>query len=354
MTAEGRFDMADAGRAMRADLVPGAVTGIGSLPYTALDDAIECVLRHTPLLPAAPQLAQMSPAEGMLAQVIAGVPGLTTDATGAVVVADAHALPSPNELDAAFDPTFEPEVWAGMLAFLDTMAARPRRPAKLQLTGPITLGLALSAAGLTTTDAFPLALAIVRARSQALVDLTSSWVPATPLVVFLDEPGLVALDGPGFPIGTDAAIDLLSSALAVFDDSTLTGVHCCGPTDWRVAVQAGPDILSLPIDAGVAGDPAAIAPFLERGGWVAWGVVPTHRPIGEKAEALWRRLVDVWCELTRGGCDPVLLRRQALVTPECGLALHDPTQVAPVFELAAEVGARIEDQALACRLSVGA
>jgi hypothetical protein len=337
-----------------ADLLPGAVTGIGSLPYTDTAEAVRCALRHAPLLPAAPQLPRRDPNEGMLAQAVAGLPGVNVDVDGRIVVPDTGILAIAHDIEAIFDPSFDPTTWGGLLAFLDAIADRPRRVAKLQITGPITLGLALVDAGLPADAAFTIAAGAVRSRGRALIELAATRAPQTPLVVFLDEPGLVALPRTGFPLETDEAIDLLSSALAVFGDDARTGVHCCGPTDWRVVTQAGPDVLSLPIDAGVAGDPSALAPFLERGGWVAWGVVPTHRPIGERAEVLWRRLVDVWCELTRGGCDPVLLRQQALVTPECGLALHDPAQVAAVFELAAEVGSHIEDQALACRLSVGA
>jgi len=342
------------GAGVSVDLVPGAVTGIGSLPYANTDEAVQCVLRYSPLLPAAPQLPQRDPAESMLSQGVAGIPGVSVDADGRVVIADARAVPSPDHIEDVLDPTFEPAVWGGLLAFLEAVADRSRRRVKLQLTGPLTLGLAFVEAGMPASAAFRLAAGAVRGRGRALVQLLDEWAPGTPAVVFLDEPGLVALDQPGFPVATEEAIDLLSSALASLGDSVLTGVHCCGATDWRVATLAGPDVLSLPIDGGVAGDPSALTPFLERGGWVAWGVVPTHRPIGEKPEVLWRRLVDVWCELTRGGCDPVLLRRQALVTPECGLAHHDPAQAVAVFELAAEVGGRIEDQALACRLSVGA
>ena len=43
--------------------------------------------------------------------------------------------------------------------------------------------------------------------------------------------------------------------------------------------------------------------------------------MGEQPARFWRQLSAQWCELVQNGCDPVLLRRQALVTPVCGLAL---------------------------------
>jgi hypothetical protein len=69
---------------------------------------------------------------------------------------------------------------------------------------------------------------------------------------------------------------------------------------------------------------------------------------------LWKALVDVWCELTKRGCDPIRLRNQAVVTPACGLAGHGPSQAEHAMRLAREIGARVLDQSAATRLSVGA
>jgi hypothetical protein len=50
----------------------------------------------------------------------------------------------------------------------------------------------------------------------------------------------------------------------------------------------------------------------------------------------------------------VLLRRQALVTPECGLALHSEAQADLVFELTRRLAERLHDQVANVKLSVGA
>ncbi|MEJ5256356.1 MAG: hypothetical protein WHS89_13505, partial [Acidimicrobiales bacterium] len=91
-----------------------------------------------------------------------------------------------------------------------------------------------------------------------------------------------------------------------------------------------------------------------RGGWVAWGAVPTDRPVGETVERLWRQLSILWCDLVGGGCDPVLLRTQALITPACGLARHGITQAEQVMGLSTRLAQRLHDQAIGVRLSVGA
>ena len=115
-----------------------------------------------------------------------------------------------------------------------------------------------------------------------------------------------------------------------------------------------PRILAVDVAAVSLDDAFLLARFLEADGWIAWGAVPTDRPVGESASPLWKALVELWCELTRRGCDPVRLRGQALATPACGLAGHGPSQAERAMRLAREIGARMHEQAAATRLSVGA
>jgi methionine synthase II (cobalamin-independent) len=330
-------------------LRPGAVTSIGSLPHRDADSAAAFVLRHHGSLPAAPQLPRRSPLEGMLAQGARGIPGVTVRADGTLDVDVAALDPS-----APTTPTFDGASHAGLLAFLSLAGGRTE-PVKLQLTGPVTLGLALIEAGADPSVAYPVAAAAVRAEGAALLAHCRRRLPEAPLVVFLDEPGLVRVADGGLGIEPEATVDLLSHALAALEEDAVTGVHCCGPTDWRLASAAGATILSLPVD--LTSCLAAAGPLnghLDRGGWIAWGVVPTHEPLGTDPDRLWRRLSGVWCELVQAGCDPVQLRTQALVTPACGLAGHGVSQAARALKLATTVAARVTDQAVAARLSAGA
>ena len=48
------------------------------------------------------------------------------------------------------------------------------------------------------------------------------------------------------------------------------------------------------------------------------------------------------------------LRRQALITPECGLSAHTPAVAERVFKVTAEIGRRVRDQATATRWALGA
>ena len=175
-------------------------------------------------------------------------------------------------------------------------------------------------------------------------------MPDAPLVAFLDEPSLVDV-----PLDADATIDLLSTGLAALEGVAVTGVHCCGPSDLRLVAAAGPDILSIPAETDIC-LPAAnvITSHLDRGGWIAWGAVPTSKPLGTDADRLWRKLSVLWCDLVNAGADPMMLRAQALVTPACGLAGHGVSQAARALRMARTLSDRIADQAIATRLSAGA
>jgi hypothetical protein len=179
-------------------------------------------------------------------------------------------------------------------------------------------------------------------------------LPHSQQLVVIEEPALVDLMQPGFPIAPDTAIDLVSGALAMVEGSAISGLHVCGLTDIPSLLATGPAILSLPVRPEIADSAGYLMRFMEQGGYIAWGVVPTAGPILHSAERPWRQLCALWCELVQRGADPTLLREQAIVTPECGLASHTPAVAERVHGFAAEVGRRVRDQATASRWVLGA
>ncbi len=229
---------------------------------------------------------------------------------------------------------------------------RPPKHVKVQVAGPLTLGVALVDAGMDAAHAFPLGARVARAWAAALAELISSRLPDAGLVCFFDEPALVCWRDAEGPIDREVATDLLSSALAAC--TGVSGVHVCGHGDLRLALDAGPQVAHFDVAALDLDDATALSRFLDGGGWIAWGAIPTHRPVGEHPQPLWKALLDAWCELTRRGCDPVQLRGQALVAPACGLAGHGVSQAERAMLLAREIGDRVHDQAAATKLAVGA
>jgi methionine synthase II (cobalamin-independent) len=329
-----------------APLPPGVATGIGSLPHREPAAAVEFVLRTTPQLPYVPTLPRSHPAEGMLGQIAVGVPGVSIDDEGGLVIRpDAVGDSVVADLD---HPAF------GTLRTFMAAAAGRRGEMKWQITGPLTFGVALVHGGVDPELAFDVAARAVGVHGAAIAAALRGAMPECAQTVFLDEPSFASVMEPDFPLAPDIAIDLVSGSLAQLQGDCTVGVHCCGDGDWAAVLATGPTVLSLPVQAGLARVCGYISSFLAGGGRIAWGVVPTDSPVGVTPDRYWESLVRLWCELVQAGCDAVALRTQALVTPACGLALHDEAQAERIADLVQRVADRVHGQAVATRLSLGA
>lgn len=347
-----RNDVIEADAVATETVVPpvGAPTSIGSLPHADRDLAIDLVLDRTPELPTAPTCPNVEPLELMIPQAAWGIPGVEIARDGTISIADPTMCDPDRPLD---DPELLGRPFLTWRRFLERIGDRVD-PVNLKITGPITLGLCLAHAGLDADRAFRIAGRAVAQRATALLDLADRLAPGTPRILIVDEPGLVGGLRPSLELPGDDVIDLLSSVLAGVENRCLTGVHVCGPTDWRLVTASGPGLLSLPVGADITASAGTIATFLDRGGWIAWGAVATDGPLGEHPSLSWRQLSAQWCELVQSGCDPMLLRRQALITPVCGLAQHDENQADHVFDLLRQLSDRLQDQVMGIKLSVGA
>ena len=165
----------------------------------------------------------------------------------------------------------------------------------------------------------------------------SEVLPGAPQLVMLDEPFLDDLMRHDFPIPPDEAADLLSSAMAAIERSAIVGVHTCGEVDLAPLLASGPKVLSLPARSSVVPYAGYIERFLRSDGWVAWGAVATEGPIGSGAGRTTGRLHALWRDLVERGCDPERLRRQCLISTQCGLGGHTTSVAERVCATASEV-----------------
>jgi hypothetical protein len=336
--------------AARSVFGEGATAGVGSLPHRDPAAAAAFAIGEFDIA-TIPTLPHRSPDELMLGQALVGVPGLAFGADGAIVVDRSSVEPH-----AEITTDVGGEAFAGLRSFIELAheVGLDGAAIKWQFIGPVTLGVALQRAGLDRAAAFDLALSTVRQRLAAISAVVSNALPNSPQMVVLDEPWFAELMRPGFPLPPDEAIDRMSSAMAALPASTLTGVHCCAPCDVATMLASGPNVVSLPVASELADWVGYLSRFLAEGGIIAWGVTPTDGPVASTSERQWRALSDLWCSLVRLGCDPVLLRRQSIVTPQCGLAPHSVPVARRIAHLTADVGKRVRDQSSATRFALGA
>ena len=335
-----------------AALPGGAATGIGGLPHLDAGLAVSFALRNMEV-PSIPRLPRRSPAEGAIAQAMVGMHGITIGQYGSVSV-------HPEQIDSLVPlaTDLHHDALVGFRTFLDLapleLGCDYDGWVKWQFVGPVTFGLALMRAGVPMSEAFSAAVRAVCTRVQHLLEAVAAALPHCRQIVFIEEPAFGELMQLGFPIAPETAIDLVSGALAAIETTAISGLHCCGGGDIPSQLAAGPAIISLPVKPEIAEAAGYLIRFMESGGYIAWGVVPTTGPITTSAERPWRQLCALWCELVRRGADPTLLRTQALVTPECGLSGHTPAVAQRVHAMVAEIGCRVRDQSTATRWVLGA
>src|SRR5678816_3733755 len=191
--------MADV-RAALSLLPRGAITGIGSLPHTQMELALQMALAVD--VPYLPQLPAQNPAELMVPAALEGLPGLHGSEDGACTVDLAEWEAGRGELEARIDAAlrsgdasaFLPGVAAAraLRPFLWEVRERKLAFAKAQLAGPATVRWSsrLSSGEPLSThpglDAQVLRLLLVR--SLALVQAVRA--AGATAIFYLDEPGL--------------------------------------------------------------------------------------------------------------------------------------------------------------------
>ncbi|MFL5276150.1 MAG: hypothetical protein ACJ79T_06745, partial [Myxococcales bacterium] len=146
---------------------------------------------------------------------------------------------------------------------------------------------------------------------------------ATP-IVFLDEPGLYAFDRRD-PRHIVALQELKVLVLALQQEGALTGIHCCGNTDWAALLGLGLDIVSLDARLSLTSLLAtgAFAQFHDGGGTLALGIVPTDFSATDDVGEL---VALVQALLPEGPLE------RAMLTPACGLALRSVQDAEHIFD----------------------
>ena len=315
-----------------------ATSGIGSLPHTQLELALQQALLLD--IPAAPQLPRRDAAEYMVPQALEGLHGLRADAEGNADLDLGDWRRGAATLDARLDRALEHDdgvqrflpsagAWQALRPFLWEVEQRKPPFAKVQIAGPFTLRWVLR-----TTQGEPLAAAaegkaierqifrLVLARALALARRLRETGART--VVFLDEPGLYAFDRRD-PQHLVSLQELRVVVLALRREGAVVGVHCCGNTEWAPLLGLGWDVVS--IDArlsleAVLATGGAFESFHAAGGVLSLGVVPTDLTAPDDLDAVLRHARERLPREALARC---------LLTPACGLAMRSVPDAERIF-----------------------
>jgi methionine synthase II (cobalamin-independent) len=328
-------------------------TIIGSMPQTDAKEACSLVAKFLPDLPAWPQLPKRH-LENMYVQFSEGFPGIVLEGDKAYVERSADfdsRLEQLYNADAENDPDnygISAEYAAGLHAFLALKEQHPRM-VKGQTTGPITWGLMVTdreQRGILYDDLLAEALAkFLRLKAMWQERFLRQIAPDT--IIFVDEPYLTSLGTAFVAIPNEQVSTLLEVVLSGI--TGLKGVHCCGSTDWSLLLKSSTDILSF--DAYNYADslgcyPAEVKAFVERGGSIAWGIIPNEEDnvARESLGSLNDRLGEAMAPFTRDGLPFKQLVAQSLLTPSCTLASLSAEASVRALELLSELSARVRSK----------
>ena len=335
-------------------------TGIGSFPHKDEREVFRLIFEDFSEIPFWPQLPKRSFLEGMVVQYSEGFPSLRKDERKQTVWVDtSQGFDQEVERfyqwveNREFGPFRITEDFAIGLGILKDLASEEHRKEikyiKGQITGPITFGFSL-----TDQDKKPIfhdptlkdiLIKHLSSKARWMEKRFNDLLPGIKTILFFDEPSLSSF-GSGFSsLNREEVILSLNECLNAIKG--LRGIHCCGNTDWSMLLSTDIDILSF--DAygylkTVSLYPRELRTFLERGGILAWGIVPTNEDVlKEDAQSLVRRFKEGLKTLSEKEIDPLLLQR-AIITPSCGTASLPIPLAERVCEVTAEVSRRLREK----------
>lgn len=327
-----------------------ATTAIGSLPHHNIDAALTFAFRTS--IPFLPQIPIRNPWEFMIAQALEGMPGLEIERDGSTALnldvwigrskafneklLAAYDRPADREAFSAFEPSSAAS--SSWQPFLWELEERKIKVAKLQIAGPLTSQWVLRLKDGSHTEKHPeisaqiFRLVLARAIAMSRRLLGAGIQP----LLYLDEPGLYAFS-PANPRHVMALQELKLVVQALKKEGVLVGLHCCSNTHWASVFQSGIDILSLDTGLsleGVLDEKERLEVFIKEGGRLSLGVIPTAKesPLKLDAKEIKRELDAAFAaKLGNPGLTKKILS-EAIYTPACGLALHDPNDAETILE----------------------
>jgi hypothetical protein len=345
----------------------GLATGIGSLPFSNPADALSLVMEELPEVPHWPQLPLRDKQEHFVHQFLQPLVACgmlvfrnqrwafdRSSSTKAECLTRFYmnCLPAEegqSECLRSFLPS--PEAAAGFHSFLNLESNHLSKAQYLkgQIAGPLTIALELKDdEGRPAYYQGDLRDIIVRtlalnARTQADKLLQFGLTP----IVFVDDPAVSAY-GSRHHLALnreDILEDLNFLFKTINSTGAIAGIHSCEAVDWSLLMESQVQILSLDVyrfGKSLIPHKEDLIRFIENGGVVAWGIVPTlDDPFKESVESLKTRLFSLWNNLFNQGPSRESVIRQSMITPACGTGLLKKEQARRIYRLTAEVSKRL-------------
>ena len=305
---------------------------IGSLPYTDSKEAIKIILENVKDILFWPQLPKSTFYENMYVQYTYNLPGINIDLKNKKIFADTKNLDKIEDFYSAILKNnlekfkYEKKYFSGFYEFLENIEKLGNLNfIKGQVTGPISLGLQLTDENMKSliyNDTFMELIVenlkmMIRWQENELKKISNNTI------IFVDEPYLTMFGSAFLNLSREDAIKFIKEVQSVI--SGLSGLHCCGNTDWSLVMDTNLDILSF--DAYYYSHTISLFSeqlhkYIENGGIIAWGIVPSNEEIikKESVSSLISKFDEILNNLENKGFDREVIMKSSLISPSCGLS----------------------------------
>lgn len=343
-----------------ADFLPECATiAIGTVPHDDPREAVDFMLKYNPDCPAWPQLPQADFREGMYIQYLEGMPAATVDEEGRRAWFNAGS--APEALADFYERLFSedldyfaisPGYARGLEPFLEKMPLSGARFIKGQVTGPASFGLTMTDEDnkpvLYHADLFEAIVKGLALKGRWQEERFRQVAPGLTPVVFYDEPYLTQVGSALISLSPEQVVASLNECFAAIDG--ITGIHVCGGTDWGLVASTDVDILHF--DAAHHSREfflyeKELAAFMERGGWIGWGILPTDEGVRDRKTTDLVEQVLRGAEKISGFCSGIgahdVLKR-SFISQSCGTGTLSLELAERCFAGAAEVSDVLRDE----------
>ncbi|MBN1223325.1 MAG: hypothetical protein JXB23_08745 [Candidatus Aminicenantes bacterium] len=331
-------------------------TAIGSMPHDNPSVACDIILNTIPDIPIWPQLPNTDFHEEMEIQYSEGFPGVVFDEEKKRMY-----FKTDEDLTSDFEKFYEnymaenleyfkisPEYSRGIYEMEKKLKQKEVQDIKLfksHVTGPITVGLGRvdeNKRAIYYNEMFR-DIIVKGTEMKALWMLDKFKFLGSKQICFIDEPILSGFGSSTYvSLHRQDVVQYLNEVVqAIHKKDAFAGTHCCGNTEWTILIDAGVDIISF--DAYEYAETITyyadkVREYLEKGGILAWGIVPTSDKIKtETPESLVKKLKTDVDNLAGKGIDKGLIWEKCLVTPSCGTGSLTVDLADNIFEQLFEV-----------------
>jgi len=335
--------------------IPGNLltTAMAIMPHKDVNRALELALSMD--VPFWPQLPHLSYYEDMYVQASEGFPGIVLDLEKRTLRFSMEKFISEFEETMAHFDELEyfdiSEAYSVVYPRFLGLDLSDRPAIRGQLEGPISLGfnvLDQDDRPILFNDTIrPFLIEFMGKRVN--VQLNRLKTLNANAFMFIDEPGLQFLFSALSGYGDVAARGDMEVFFSMIERPR--GVHLCGNPDWDFLLGLDLDVLSLDVYSNgevFVAYGKSIRTFLDRGGIIIWGIVPTNFEPFEKEDldSLEKRLAGLWTSLANEGIDREFLLSRSMLSPAtCCLVNPDGEKtVEKAFKTIQELSLRLREK----------